>query len=305
MKILIAGASGLVGTSLIPFLRKSGHEVKKLVRKEKDLAPDELSWNPDKEITTDFEKEHFDAIINLAGENISSGRWTEKKKKNILDSRIKATRTLKNAIMAMKQPPKVFINASAVGYYGSRGDTMLTEESPNGTGFLAHVCEEWENAAKPLELKNVRLISTRFGIILSGKGGALAKMLIPFKLGLGGVIGSGQQYMSWITLDEVLGIIYHVLRTESLNGPVNVVSPHPVTNDTFTKTLGKVLSRPTWMRLPVALVRLVFGEMADEMLLSSQRVSCKKLSDSGYQFCMPELEMALRQILLESELKTK
>ena len=254
------------------------------------IASDEISWNPERGIVNEADLEGFDAMINLAGENISDGRWTEKKKKAIIESRLKATRTLASAVLRMKQPPKVFINASAVGYYGSRGDTMLTEESPNGTGFLAHVCEEWEAAAKPIESKNVRVVYTRFGIILSPKGGALGKMLIPFKLGLGGVIGSGQQYMSWIALDEVLGIIYHILKTESLTGPVNVVSPHPVTNFTFTKTLGKVLSRPTILTVPAALVRLVFGEMADEMLLSSQRVSCSKLTQAGYQFCLPDLE---------------
>lgn len=297
MKILVAGASGLVGVDLVPFLVQAGHEVKKLIRKGSSIGSDGISWDPEKGLVNVAELEGFDAIINLAGDNISNGRWTEKKKNSILESRLKATRTLVNAILYTKQPPQVFINASAIGYYGDRGDTILTEDSSNGTGFLAHVCEEWEAAAKPIVTKNVRLVYTRFGAILSPKGGALAKMLTPFKLGLGGIIGSGNQYMSWIPLDEVLGVIYHILKTDSLSGPVNVVSPNPVTNYTFTKTLGKVLARPTIMRMPALIVRLAFGEMADELLLSSQRVSCAKLLNSGYRFCQPDLELALKQML--------
>ncbi len=296
MKILVAGASGLVGTNLVPFLIQAGHDVKKLVRKNKDLASDEISWDPQRELLDAAQLENFDAMINLAGENISSGRWSEKKKNAILESRIQATRTLTQTILYLKKPPQVFINASAVGYYGSRGDTLLTEDSSNGTGFLAHVCEEWERAAEPIASNDVRLVFTRFGVVLSPKGGALAKMLTPFKMGLGGVIGSGKQFMSWITLEELLGVIYHVINTGSLIGPVNVVSPDPVTNYEFTKTLGKVLARPTFMNMPASIARFVFGEMADELLLSSQRVSCAKLIHSGYKFCQPNLEQALRQI---------
>lgn len=299
MKILIAGASGFIGEELIPFLIQAGHEVKKLVRKGSRVPFDGIRWDPEKGLFNEAEIEGFDAIINLAGDNISKGRWTEKKKKAILESRIKATRTLASAILRIKKPPQVFINASAVGYYGSRGDTLLTEDSPSGTGFLAHVCEEWEAAARPIASKNVRLVYTRFGAILSPKGGALAKMLTPFKLGLGGIIGSGDQYMSWITLDEVLGVIYYILKTDSLDGPVNVVSPNPVTNHTFTKTLGKVLSRPTILSMPATIARLAFGEMADELLLSSQRASSAKLVNSGYQFCQPDLERSLQQMLRE------
>jgi uncharacterized protein len=297
MKILVAGASGLIGTALVPFLIQAGHKVYKLVREKKDLAPDEIHWDPEKESMREEDLEGMDAFINLAGENIAGGRWTEKRKNAILESRLKATRTLVKAIIRMKKPPQIFINASAVGYYGSRGDTLLTEASANGTGFLAHICEEWEAAAEPIASRGIRLVYTRFGVILSKKGGALAKMLIPFKLGLGGVIGTGRQYMSWIALDEVLGVIYHVLKTDSLSGPVNVVTPQPVTNYTFTKTLGKVLSRPTFLTMPVFIAKAAFGEMADEMLLASQRVSCDKLLKSGYQFCQPDLEKALRQII--------
>lgn len=299
MKIIIAGASGFIGKELTPFLAKAGYHVKRLVRKNDALADDEIPWNPKDGLISDKDLESVDAIINLAGENISSGRWTEKRKKEIIESRLQATRCLSKAILRLKNPPRVFINASAIGYYGSRGDTLLTEESPNGTGFLAHVCEEWEEAAKPIETKGIRLVYTRFGIVLSGKGGALAKMLLPFKFGLGGVIGPGTQYMSWVTLQDLLGIIYHILNHENLSGPVNVVAPHPVTNYNFTKTLGKVLSRPTFFSLPAGLAQFVMGEMADELLLSSQRVSSKKLQDSGYQFCQPDLEIALEQCIKE------
>lgn len=297
MKIIISGATGFIGSNLVPFLTHAGHEIKKLTRKKSDLASDEISWDPEKGLVPESDMEGCDAIINLAGDNISGGRWTEKKKKSILESRIKATQCLSKAMLRIKNPPQVFINASAIGYYGSRGDTILTEKSANGTGFLAHVCEEWEAAAELIASKGIRLIYARFGVVLSTKGGALAKMLTPFRLGLGGVIGSGNQYMSWITLDELLGVIYHMLKTEELKGPVNVVAPNPVTNYTFTKTLGKVLSRPTVFSMPAFMARLVLGEMADELLLASQRASCTKLIDSGYQFCQPDLEKALRQML--------
>lgn len=297
MKILVAGSGGFIGTDLVPFLNKAGHKVQKLVRKNTGLMIDEINWDPDQGKLNEAELEGFDAIINLAGESISKGRWTETRKQSILESRVQTTRTLTNTLLRMKIPPKVFINASAVGYYGSRGDTLLTEDSTNGTGFLAHVCKEWEEAAKPISTKNVRLAYARFGVVLSPKGGALAQMLTFFKLGLGGVIGKGTQYMSWIPLEELLGIIFHILKTDNLSGPINMVSPNPVTNYTFTKTLGKVLSRPTLFSLPTTVARMAFGEMADEMLLSSQKVSCEKLIHSGYQFCQPDLELALSQML--------
>lgn len=297
MKIIISGASGLIGNDLVPFLTQAGYEVKRLVRKNAQLSPDEIKWDPNKGMVSHEDLEGAYAFINLAGENISSGRWSEKKKKSILESRLKATRCLTNTILRLKHPPQVFVNASAVGYYGNRGDTVLTEKSANGTGFLAHVCEEWEEAAKPLAAKGIRLLFARFGIVLSPKGGALAKMLLPFRLGLGGKIGPGTQYMSWISLEDLIGVIYYLLHTKDLSGPVNVVTPNPVTNLDFTKTLGKVLSRPTVLSMPAGILRLILGEMADEMLLSSQRASPQKLLDSGYQFCQPDLEQALSQML--------
>lgn len=297
MKILIAGASGFVGSDLIPFLRTEGHSIKTLVRNKRSLSDDEIGWDPAKGHIHSHELEGFDAIINLAGENISSGRWNEKRKKAILESRINASRTLVNAILPLKNPPHLFINASAIGYYGNRGSQLLTEESTNGTGFLAHVCEEWESAVATIQTKNIRLVYLRFGIILSPKGGVLGKMLIPFKLGLGGVIGKGNQYMSWIALVEVLNIIQYVLKNDGLSGPINVVSPNPVTNDVFTKTLGKVLSRPTIFNIPAKIVSFIFGEMGDELLLASQKVVPEKLIKSGYKYIQPDLENVLKQML--------
>lgn len=296
MKILMSGSSGFIGSRLSPFLLQNGHQVKKLVRHQPANA-DEIFWDPHHEKVDVNALEGFDAIINLAGDNIAKGRWTEKKKEAILASRVKSTRTLANAIVRLNHPPITFINASAVGYYGNRGDTILTEESSNGTGFLAHVCEKWEEAANPLATTNIRLVLTRFGAVLSPNGGALAALLPAFKLCLGGKIGSGKQYMSWVALEELLGILHHILKTESLSGPINIASPYPVTNETFTKILGKILNRPTLLSMPTFFARLAFGEMADEVLLTSQRTSSQKLLDSGYQFCQPDLELALKQML--------
>lgn len=310
MKILIAGSTGFIGSALVPFLKNAGHEVRRLVRRpsilnsegliDHHVKQEELIWNPEQESLNETELQQFDAIINLAGDNISTGRWTQHKKQKILESRIQATRTFADAILRMKQPPKIFINASAIGYYGTRGTTILTEKSSNGTGFLAHVCEKWESAAQPIESRDIRVVYARFGVILSPEGGTLAKMLMPFKCGLGAVIGSGSQYISWITRAEVLAILDHILKSEDLNGAINVVSPYPVTNLTFTKALGKVLSRPTFLKLPAGLIRLIFGEMGDELLLSSQRVAPVKLLASGYHFRQPELEQAL-EVILKSE----
>ncbi|BBI17218.1 TIGR01777 family oxidoreductase [Neochlamydia sp. S13] len=299
MKILVAGASGFIGKSLVIALMQAGHYVKILVRKNTGLAKNEISWAPEKGAISDNDLEGIEGIINLAGDNIFKGRWTEAKKRSIIESRLQATRTLASCLFRLKNPPKLFINASAIGYYGNRGDLLLTEESSNGTGFLAHVCEEWEKATHALETMDVRVACLRFGIVLSTKGGALAKMLVGFKWGIGGRIGSGQQYMSWVILEDVLAVILHVLKAEKLKGPINVVAPHPVTNDVFTKTLGKALGRPTILSFPSFVLRVVLGEKAEELLLSSQRVSCSKLIDSGYTFLHSNLEKALPQLLAQ------
>lgn len=296
MKVVIAGATGLVGTELTNQLIQAGHQVKKLVRREA-RTPHEIAWNPEEQRLSVADLEGTEVVINLAGENISEGRWTAAKKKSILESRLQSTSTLTNAVLTMQHPPSTFINASAIGYYGNRGDELLTEKSLCGQGFLAHVCKEWEKAAEPLTHKKVRLVYTRFGVILSPHGGALKKMLTPFKLGLGGVVGSGKQFMSWIALEDVVGSLIHLMHDMSLHGPVNVVSSQPVTNAEFTKTLGNVLSRPTIFSVPTYMARFVFGEMADELLLSSQRVSNQKLLESGYSFKQPNLEHYFRNAL--------
>ena len=298
MKILISGASGFVGTSLAKTLQSEGCTVFKLVRKKQLNQSDEIYWNPEtQEISLD-DLESFDAFINLAGENISSGRWTDKKKHEIKASRLNSTKLLKDSILKLKNPPKLFINASAIGFYGDRKKEIVSEESSKGGGFLSDVCLEWENEIKPIS-DHLRLIILRFGVILDPKGGALKKMLIPFKLGVGGVIGSGDQMMSWISLDDVTRIISFALKDEKTSGVYNVVAPHPVSNYVFTETLGKVLSRPTFFRVPTFAVKLIFGQMGQEVLLQGQNVSSDKLIEAGYNFKHTHLEHALEEMLKE------
>jgi uncharacterized protein (TIGR01777 family) len=240
--------------------------------------------------------EGVDAVVHLAGENIAQ-RWTSSQKAKIRDSRIKGTQLLCETLARLSSPPKVLVSASAIGYYGDRGEQILTEDSPLGRGFLAEVCRGWEAATEPARQRGLRVVPLRFGVVLSPAGGALAKMLPPFRLGLGGMVGSGRQYMSWIALDDVVGAIQHAIVTDTLQGPTNAVAPQAVTNQEFTKTLGKALGRPTVFPLPAFAARLMFGEMADELLLASTRVQPAKLLGSGYRFRYPELEDALRHVL--------
>jgi len=293
MKILIAGATGMVGSALIPHLSENGHSVVKLVRKKSE-AENEIEWDSEHDTLNPASCEGFDYVINLAGENISSGRWTETIKKKIKESRIKSTRLIVDTLAKVDKKPKGLINASAVGYYGNREDQILRETDGSGDGFLAEVCREWESEAARAEKLGIRVVCTRFGMILSQNGGALKKMLAPFKLGLGGVVGSGRQYMSWIAIDDVIAILALAMQTEGLKGAVNVASPSPVQNREFTKVLGKVLNRPTFLPLPAFAARLAFGEMADELLLASTRVVPEKLTQHGYQFLYPHLEQALK-----------
>lgn len=297
MKILISGSSGLVGSKLLPYLLQHGNKVVRLVHGKSAQSPDTIFWDIDKGILDVNALEGFDAIIHLAGENIAVGRWTEAKKKRINDSRVNGTKLLSEAISQLKIPPKIMLSASATGYYGNREDTILTETSAKGSGFLSDVCAEWEKATIKAKDKGVRVVNLRFGVIFGPNGGALAKMILPFKMCLGGAIGSGQQYMSWISIDDVLKSINFLLTHSEVQGPINIVSPHPVSNENFTKSLGKVLNRPTFLRMPTFVVRLVFGEMADEMLLSSTRVHPKALLDAGYIFTDPDLEPALAKLL--------
>ena len=279
MKVAITGSSGLVGSALVESLARNGHIITRLAHDQ--------PWPP---------LEGHDAIVNLAGENIA-GRWTPEKKVRIRESRVVFTRQLAETITRLAQPPKVLVCASAIGFYGNRDDEVLREDSAPGDGFLADVCHDWEAAVRPAAERGIRVVNLRFGVILSASGGALAKMLTPFKLGAGGVIGDGRQWMSWIALDDVTGAIRHALATDSLCGPVNVVAPNPVTNLEFTNTLGGVLGRPTIFPLPAFAARLAFGEMADVLLLSSQRVEPMKLVTSGCKLRFPDLEGALRHLL--------
>src|SRR5687768_11198767 len=297
MKILISGSHGLVGKALIKSLTSDGHEVVRLVRRERAAGAPEIEWHPNEGRIDPHQLEGLDIVVHLAGENIAEGRWTADKKRAIRESRVKGTSLLSNALAGLSQPPALFLSASAIGYYGDRGDELLTEKSAPGKGFLSEVCIEWENATKPAVQKGIRTVYTRFGIILDASGGALEKMLTPFRMGIGGRIGNGKQWMSWIALDDVAGAIQFMLRDRFVNGPVNFVAPHPVTNAEFTKTLGSVLSRPTFIPVPAFGVRLAFGEMADALLLSSQRVVPEVLQARGFAFAWPRLELTLKHLL--------
>jgi len=295
MKVLIAGAGGLVGSALIPALEAEGSEVTRLVRSSAGAG--EIEWHPNNDQIDATKLEGFDAIINFAGENIAGGRWTDEQKRKIRDSRVNGTHLLSEAIAGLKQKPKVFLCASATGIYGDRDDETLDEQSDSGGGFLAGVCREWEKATEPAAAAGGRTVNLRFGPILAREGGMLAKLLTPFKMGMGGKVGSGKQYISWVAIDDAVNAIKLALKDESIRGPLNIVSPHPVTNEEFTKTLGHVLNRPTALSMPAFAARLAFGEMADEMLLTSQRVIPKRLNDAGYEFEYPELEGAFRKYL--------
>lgn len=296
MKILVSGSTGLVGSALMPFLSTGGHDCYRLVRKASS-NPKEISWDPQHGKINPNDLEGFDAIIHLGGENIADKRWSQKQKELIKTSRVESTQLLAETITKLQQPPKVFVCASAIGFYGSRASENLDESSLVGSDFLASTCQAWEQASKAVQDKGIRLANMRFGIILSTKGGAIAKMLLPFQLGVGGILGNGKQYMSWIALDDVVGALHHALITEQLSGPVNVVAPGAMTNSDFTKVLGKVLFRPTLFPAPAFALKLALGEMAEALLLSSTRVEPKALVDSGFEFNFPKLEPALRHIL--------
>jgi uncharacterized protein (TIGR01777 family) len=297
MKILVTGSSGLIGSALIPVLSAGGHTVVRLVRAETERGGGIVRWDPIAGTLDRPAIEGFDAVVHLAGEDISSGTWTQAKKARIRQSRVDATRLLARTLASVDRPPAVLACASAVGYYGDRGDQILTEESGPGTGFLAAVCHDWEAAAAPAGEAGVRVVHLRLGVVLSADGGALARMLGPFRLGMGGPLGSGRQYVSWIAMDDAVGAIGHALSTRTLRGAVNVASPRPVTHAEFARTLGHVLGRPTVLGMPAFAVRLMFGEMADEVVLASQRLEPARLLSSGYQFRFPDLERALRHLL--------
>lgn len=295
LRVLLSGSTGLVGSSLVPFLTAGGHTVERLVRREGKFDEPVVPWaSVDDASSSSNPLDRFDAVVHLAGEGIAARRWTDAQKNRIRDSRIDGTNRLCRALARLATPPQVLVCASAVGIYGDRGEESLTEDSVPGEDFLAHVCRDWEAATQPARDAGIRVVSLRFGVILSARGGALQRMLPPFRMGVGGRLGSGRQYMSWVAIDDVVGAIHHALVAKRLAGPVNVVAPHPATNAEFTRTLGRVLRRPAIFPLPAFAARLAFGELADALLLASQRVVPQRLTASGYRFRYSDLETALR-----------
>jgi hypothetical protein len=297
VKVAVTGSTGFVGQALVSALEAEGHAVVRLLRAKPVRGSSEVYLNHERGEIDASGIEGADAVVHLAGENIAKGRWSSAKKARINDSRVGGTRFLCESLARLDRPPGTFVCASAVGYYGDRGDEVLTEESPSGSGFLAGVCRAWEAAAEPAAKRGVRVVHLRFAMILDARKGALSRMLPVFRLGLGGRIGNGNQYWSWIALDDAVGAIRHALTSAALRGPVNVAAPEPVTNRRFTETLGRVLGRPTRLPVPAPVARLALGEMADELLLASTRVAPRRLLESGYTFRYPELERALRAVL--------
>ena len=299
MKVAITGSTGLIGSALVRRLEQEKHEVIRLVRSQPRAGKPEVYWDPRISILNSDHLQGIDAVVHLAGENISRGRWTAARKKRIHDSRVQGTRFLCETLRQLSHPPRVLVSASAIGFYGNRGDRELVEGDDPGKGFLAELVQAWERATLPAVEKGIRVVQARFGVVLSPAGGALTRMIVPFRMGLGGKIGNGQQYMSWIALDDAVDTVCRALDDDSLTGPVNIVSPNPVTNTEFTRALGKVLGRPTLFPLPAFAARLALGEMADELLLTSTRVAPARLQGVGYEFLHPELEGALRHLLCE------
>ncbi|MEE9207510.1 MAG: TIGR01777 family oxidoreductase [Gemmatimonadota bacterium] len=298
-KVLISGSSGLIGTALSTALTTQGERVSTLVRPGSRGAhePGAVRWDPGRDRVDAAALEGFDAVVHLAGENLVSGRWTDDKKRRIVNSRVGGTQLLSSALATTGARPRVLISASAVGFYGNRGDEWLDESSPPGTGFLADLCTRWEAAATPAEEAGIRVVNVRFGVVLASSGGALRRMLTPFRLGLGGSLGGGRQFMSWITLEDAVRTVLRAMEDEHLVGPVNAVAPTPVRNVAFTRSLGRVIRRPTLAAVPAAALRLALGPMADELLLASQRVRPARLQSAGFKFSHPELESALRSVV--------
>jgi uncharacterized protein (TIGR01777 family) len=295
--IIVSGSSGLVGSALVPLLERSGRQVVRLVRRPADPRANEVFWNPEKGTIAADPLEGAEAAVHLAGENVAGGRWTAAKRERIRNSRIVGTRHLCEALAGLQHPPRSLVCASAVGIYGDRGEEVLSERSAPGRGFLADVCRGWEEAADPAREAGIRVVHLRIGLVLSRRGGALAAMLPLFRKGLGGRIGSGRQYMSWISLEDLAGAIHFCLDESGLEGPVNAVAPRPVTNREFTRVLGRVLKRPALLPAPSFALRLMLGRMADELLLASVRVEPAKLLNADFSFRHVELEEALHSLL--------
>lgn len=296
MRILVSGSSGLMGSALVPLLTKAGHTANRLVRGVA-RAEGDVQWDPEVGAIDQSKLRGVEAVVHLAGENIARSRWTPEVKERIHTSRVRGTRVLSEALARLPERPQVLVSASAVGYYGNRGDEVLTEESGPGQDFLAQVCREWEAATAAASEAGIRAVIPRFGAVLSPTGGALERILPLFRKGIGGRIGSGRQYMSWVAIDDALGVIQKALEDEDLAGPVNATSPNPVTNEEFTRSLSRVLGRPALFSVPASALRLAVGEMADVVLLASQRVVPTRLQAAGFTFRYPDLEGALRHVL--------
>ncbi|MFT7484649.1 MAG: hypothetical protein ACI9F9_000493 [Candidatus Paceibacteria bacterium] len=294
LDLLISGSSGLVGGALSQVLANGGHRVRRLVRSD-PKGPDQFLWNTQAGTIDPQALDGVDCVIHLAGENIAGGRWGEARKRELVNSRVQGTQQLVAAIRENKHKPESFLCASAIGIYGSCGDRVLDEASAHGTDFLSHLCEDWEQEA--LALEGVRTVCLRFGVILSAAGGALQKMLLPFRLGLGGRIGDGKQWMSWVALEDAIAALERASLDGQVRGPINVVAPNPVTNAEFTRALGRALSRPTMFPMPAFVVRTLFGEMGDALLLASQRVQPRALQAAGFEFQYPGIDAALRRQL--------
>ena len=301
MKVIVTGSSGLVGRALVRSLLADGHEVTRLVRggAQGFRAPGTAAvhWDPERGEIDARELEGHDAAVHLAGEPIAEGRWDEAKKRRILESRVKGTRLLAEALAGLDAKPKVLVSASATGFYGDRGDEVLREESASGSDFLSEVCREWEKGTLAASQAGVRVVHLRIGFVLSAEGGGLPKMLTPFKLGVGGKVASGRQYLSWVTLEDLVRVIRRAIEDERLRGPVNAVAPGAVRNEDFTKAIGRVLGRPTFLPVPAFAIRLAFGEVADAVMLSSTRVEPARLKEAGFEFRHPEIEGAMRAVL--------
>ncbi len=297
MNVLVTGSHGLIGSALIPKLRADGHRVLRLVRGEPEGA-DDVRWDPVADTIDAAGLEGVDAVVHLAGAGIGDKKWTPARKQLIRESRTKATDLLARTLAGLTRRPAVLLSGSAVGYYGDRGDTELTEQAPPGDDFAAEVCVVWEGATAPAADAGIRVVTIRTGIVLAAHGGALQRMLLPFKLGLGGRIGSGDQYMSWIALDDHVGAVRHLLATESVSGPVNLTAPNPVTNAEFTHALGGALHRPTVLPTPLFPLKAIYGgELVQHLLVDGQRVVPRALEASGYEFAYPEIDGALRAVL--------
>jgi uncharacterized protein (TIGR01777 family) len=301
MKILVSGSTGLIGSALVPFLRRQHHEVTRLVRSRPESYQSAICWDPGADRVEPAGLEGFDAVVHLCGETLAEPNWNAAKKSRIRSSRIHSTKLLAETLAALSDRPKVLASASAIGFYGDRADEKLDEESPSGSGFLAGVCRDWEAATEPAAAAGTRVARMRTGLVLSMDGGVLAETIPMFRRRMGGKLGSGRQYVSWISHRDATAAIHHILTTDSLDGAVNLVSPHPVTNLDFTRVLGRLLRRPTLLSVPAWVLRAKLGEMADELVLSSVRAYPRKLLESGFSFHDPDLEQALSVLLTDQK----